>query len=382
MTVPLLDIPGQFRALTDETTRAIREVLESGRYVLGPRLEELESNLRDLCGVRDAVGVSSGTDALLLCLQACGVGAGDEVITTPFTFFATAGVIHRLGATVVFADIDPVTCNLSPEKAADAITDETRAILPVHLYGLCARMDAFSEIARRHGLMLVEDAAQAIGARFRGARAGSLGDCAAFSFYPTKNLGAAGEGGLVTTSDERIASKIRSLRVHGESSRYHHDEVGMNARLDEIQAAVLLSRLPHLEEWNSLRRRAAASYRRLFGEAGLEELTLPVEPDGCEHVYHQYVVRVADRDRLMEHLKSNEVGCAVYYPVPLHLQKCFAYLGYKEGDFPEAERASNEVLALPIFPHITPDQQEEVVGRIAEFYGPTATARAGGGVGG
>jgi len=234
-------------------------------------------------------------------------------------------------------------------------------------------MDAFREIAREREVALVEDAAQAIGARFRGARAGSLGDCAAFSFYPTKNLGSAGEGGLVTTSEERIADRVRSLRVHGESSRYRHEEVGINARLDELQCAVLLAKLPRLDEWNSLRRRAAARYRELFGRAGLERLSLPGEPEGFQHVYHLYVVRAADRDRLMEHLESKGVGCGVYYPVPLHLQDCFAHLGYKAGDFPEAERASDEVLALPMFPGITPEEQEEVVGAVAGFYRGTAS---------
>ena len=324
--------------------------------------------------MKEAIGVASGSDALLLALMALGVKEGDEVITTPFTFFATVGAISRVGARPSFADIDPLTYNLDPNEVERRVTSKTRAIIPVHLFGQCADMDPIMEIAERHGLYVIEDAAQAIGAEYvtdNGARkAGSMGHFGCFSFYPTKNLGGWGDGGMVTTQDEGLAQKVRMLRVHGSTDKYFHEAIGINSRLDALQAAVLLAKFPHLEEWNESRREKALRYQRLFEEVEYERLgiTLPHVQHQNRHVFHQYVIRVPRRDELRYFLQQEGIGTEVYYPLPLHLQRCYRFLGYRKGDFPQAERASMEVLALPIYPELSPEAQGYVVERIAAFF--------------
>jgi dTDP-4-amino-4,6-dideoxygalactose transaminase len=358
--------------LRDELRAALERVLDSQQFILGEDVRLLESELARYTGAGYAVGCGSGSDALLLALLALDVGAGAEVVTTPFTFFATAGAVVRAGARPVFVDIEPRTYNIDPARVEGVMTERTRALLPVHLYGQLAEMDEMLSVAGRRGVRVVEDAAQAIGARDgKGRSAGSMGDVGCFSFYPTKNLGAAGEAGLVTTNEANLAERLRRLRVHGGATEYHHDEVGFNSRLDTFQAAVLRVKLPHLDAWSDARRERAAVYTRLIDDAGLKEfVTPPHVRDGARHIFHQYVVRVpaARRDALLEHLKANGVGTKVYYPVPLHLQPCFADLGYKEGDFPESERAARETLALPMFPELTPAQQEYVVETLRRFF--------------
>ena len=371
MQVPLLDLKQQHAALREELRAALDRVLDSQQFVLGEDVRLLEEELARYCGTRHAVGCASGSDALLLALLALDVRAGDEVITTPFSFFATASSITRLGARPVFVDIDPRTYNIDVTKIEAAISERTRAIMPVHLYGQCADMDALNDIAARHALPVVEDAAQAIGARDKGKRAGSFGAIGCFSFYPTKNLGAAGDAGLLTTDDDALAARLRILRVHGGETEYHHREVGLNSRLDTLQAAVLRVKLPHLEDWSSARRERAATYDRLFAEAGLlEQVAPPVVRPGALHIFHQYIIRVAaaQRDALLAYLKQHGVGTKIYYPVPLHMQECFRYLDYHAGDIPEAERAARETLALPVYPELTPEQQRYVVERIRGFF--------------
>ena len=365
MSVPLLDLKAQFVPLRDEILAAIARVCDSQRFILGPEGEALERELAAILDVKHAVGVSSGTDALIVSMMALGIGKADEVITSTFSFFATAGSIVRVGATPVFVDIDPVTYNLDPAAVARAVTPRTRAIMPVHLYGLCADMDPILEIARQHKLAVVEDACQAIGSRYKGRPAGGLGAIAAFSFFPSKNLNAFGDAGLVTTNDDELAKRVRRLRVHGSERKYYHQEVGGNFRLDELQAAVLRVKAPHLGRWNEARRANAARYARLFAEAGAKRVTRPVEPPGYHHIYHQYVVRVPNRDDVRERLAQAGIGSEVYYPVPLHLQECFASLGCRAGDCPVAEAAAREVLALPIYAELTEAQQRTVVDRIA-----------------
>jgi len=369
--VPLLDLSSQHASIRAELDAAIARVVGSGRYILGEQVAAFEKALAAYCGATGAVGMSSGTDALLVSLQALDVGPGDEVVTTPFTFFATAGVIHRLGARPVFADIEPDGLNIAPAALAGAVSGKTKAVIPVHIFGQCADMEPILDECSRRGVAVVEDACQAIGADIGGRRAGTMGCLAAFSFFPTKNLGALGDAGAVTAMDSSLLERVRALRVHGESSRYVHREVGINGRLDELQAAILLVKLAHLEEYQSARIRNAARYAELFAEASLaaDELRLPAALPGRRHVFHQYVVRARDRDRLVEHLHSRGIGCAVYYPRPLHLQECFGYLGYKEGDFPVAEQACREVLALPIYPELTAVHAEAVVAAVAGFYG-------------
>lgn len=371
MSVPLLDLKAQHASLRDELRAAIERVMESQAFILGPEVEALETELASYSRVKYAVGCASGSDALLLALMALDVGAGDEVITTPFSFFATASAIVRLGARPRFVDIEPRTFNLDAAQIEAAITERTRAIMPVHLYGQCADADALRAVAARHGVPVVEDAAQAIGAEDRGRRAGSLGRVGCFSFYPTKNLGGAGDGGMLTTDDDQLAERLRTLRVHGGASEYHHREVGLNSRLDSLQAAVLRVKLPHLERWSAARRARAEVYARLFGEAGLEgAVTPPFVKADARHIFHQYVIRVSakSRDPLMTHLRERGVGTKVYYPVPLHLQECFRSLGYAAGDFPAAERAARETLALPMYPELTADQQHDVVDAVNHFY--------------
>jgi dTDP-4-amino-4,6-dideoxygalactose transaminase len=371
MQVPLLDLKQQHAALGAELREAVGRVLDSQQFILGEEVRLLEEELAAYTRAAHAVGCGSGSDALLLALLALDAAPGAEVVTTPFTFFATAGAIARAGARPVFADIDPATYNIDPALMAAAVTERTFALMPVHLYGQCAEMTEVMRVAAACGLPVIEDAAQAVGAEDGAGRAGSVGAMGCFSFYPTKNLGAAGEAGLVTANEARLAERLRRLRVHGGATEYHHDEVGFNSRLDAIQAAVLRVKLPRLDAWSDARRERADAYTRLLAEAGLGEFVTPphVRP-GARHIFHQYVIRVpgARRDPLIEHLKASGVGTKVYYPVPLHLQPCFAYLGYGEGDFPESERAARETLALPMFPELTRAQQEYVVETVRRFF--------------
>jgi dTDP-4-amino-4,6-dideoxygalactose transaminase len=376
MAVPLLDLKAQFRPIEAGIRSALDRVLASQQFVLGEEVAALEREISAyLGGGVEAVGVASGTDALLLALMALEIGEGDEVITTPYTFFATASAIHRAGARPVFVDIDPATFLMRPEKVARAITPRTRAILPVHLFGQMADMEPLLEAASR-GIAVIEDAAQAIGATARTGgktlRAGTLGSFGCFSFFPSKNLGGAGDGGLVTTHDHGLADRVRSLRRHGEEASYVHTRVGLNSRLDALQAAVLRVKLPHLERWNAARENNASRYRLLFQAAGLTgsegPLVLPETRPGARHTYHQYVVRARRRDDLMAHLRSAGIGCAVYYPIPLHLQRCFAPLRHHPGDFPVSETAAATTLALPIYPELTEAMQAEVVDAIKGFY--------------
>jgi dTDP-4-amino-4,6-dideoxygalactose transaminase len=367
MTVPLLDLQAQFRTIRDEVMAAVGAVAESQLFIMGPAVGELEAALAGLCRTRAAVACASGTDALLLPLKAL-IRPGDEVITSPFTFFASAGAVVNAGGRPVFVDIDPVTFNLRMDQVAAAITPRTRAVVPVHLFGQMAEMEALMPVAARHGLAVIEDAAQAIGARRRiqGAwrLAGELGTTGAFSFFPSKNLGAWGDGGLITTQDEALAERLRRLRTHGGAKQYHHDEVGTNSRLDTLQAAVLKAKLPYLAGWSAARREHAAFYGEAL--AGVPGITTPAVDPVNEHIFHQYTIRSDRRDRLVAWLKERGIGCAVYYPRPLHLQPCFASLGYKEGAFPEAERASREVLSIPVYPELSAAQRETVVRAIRE----------------
>ncbi len=377
--VPMLDLARQYTSIRGEILAAVSRICDSQRYILGEEVTVFEREFAALCGTREAVGCASGTDGLWLALAASGVGPGDSVITTPFSFFATASSILRAGAKPVFADIDPETLNLDPascERRLKASSPAVKAIMPVHLYGQCADMDSFDSLAREFKLQVIEDAAQAVGATWNGKRAGSLGNTAAFSFYPTKNLSAFGDAGAVTTNNASTAEHMRSLRNHGGKQRYYHDEIGWNSRLDAIQAAVLRVKMPHLQKWNDARRERARTYGRLLTAAGLTKTgadspapvallkTLP----SAHHIYHQYVIRVRERDKLRAFLSEHGVSSEIYYPIPLHLQKCFSYLGYAPGDLPEAERAAQDVLALPIFAELEEDEQRHVVETIADFY--------------
>ena len=366
--VPLLDLQPQYAPIRDELLAAIARVCDSQRFIMGPEVEGLERELAGMLEVPHAIAVSSGTDALLAAMMALGIGAGDEVVTTTYSFFATAACVSRLGARPVLVDIDPVTCNIDPAGIEAAITARTKAIIPVHLYGLAADMDPILATAERAGVAVVEDAAQAVGARYKGRAAGTLGTFGCFSFFPSKNLGAFGDGGLVTTSDDRLADRLRLLRNHGAEPKYFHKMIGGNFRLDALQAAVLRVKARYLARWTEARRANAERYRRLFADAGLDgRVTLPVEPAGRYHIYNQFVIRVPARDRLREHLEARAIGTEIYYPVPFHLQECFASLGYRPGAFPEAERAGRETLALPIYGELTEAQQRYVVESIAEF---------------
>ncbi|MET0621237.1 MAG: DegT/DnrJ/EryC1/StrS family aminotransferase [Thermoanaerobaculia bacterium] len=363
--IPILDLTRYDEELRRGIAQAVADVFASGRFVLGPANEAFEKALADRLGVRHVLGVASGTDALLVGLMALGVGPGDEVVTSPFSFFASAGAVARLGATPVFVDIDPATFNLDPSRLERALTPRTKVIQPVHLYGLTADMDPILEIARRRGIPVFEDACQAIGATHGGRPAGTLATLGAFSFYPTKNLGAAGDAGAVATDDDGLAALVKSLRVHGSTATYFHDRVGGNFRMDALQAAVLSVKLPRLDGWIERRRAIAKRYDGLFAEAAKAgRLTLPVEAPGRGHVYHQYVVRVADRDGVKARLAARGIGTSVFYPVPLHLQKCFAALGGREGDFPQAERAAREVLALPMFAELTDAEVDRVASEV------------------
>lgn len=369
MNVPLLDLQAQYVSLRDELQQAVERVMNSQRFVLGEEVRALENAVAAYCETKYAIGCASGSDALLLALMALDVKAGDEVITSPFSFFATAACIVRLGARPVFVDIDPQTYNLDVSRVADAITSRTKAIMPVHLYGQCAPMNPLLELSERRRIPVVEDAAQAIGATDNSRCAGSMGLIGCFSFYPTKNLGGAGDGGILTTSDDAIAQRLRRLRAHGGATEYHHEEVGINSRLDELQAAVLRVKFPSLDGWSEERARKAAIYSELLDKAQLSFplFTPQVRPDG-RHIFHQYVIRVpGNRDALMEHLQKRGVGTKIYYPIPLHRLECFSYLGYKEGEFPESEGAARETMALPVYPELTEEQQVYVVESIKSF---------------
>jgi dTDP-4-amino-4,6-dideoxygalactose transaminase len=376
MNVPLLDLKAQYGTIREEIRTVLDEICDSQYFILGPHVERMEAKLAAYCRTPHAIGVSSGSDALIIALMAAGVGAGDAVITTPYTFFATAGAVARVGARPVFVDIDAATYNMNPdclksvvEKMAAAERAAVKAIIPVHLYGQCADMDPILEVARRHDWVVIEDAAQAIGAEYKGRRAGSIGAFGCFSFFPSKNLGAFGDGGLVTTPNEAMDRRLRMLRMHGMEPKYYHQIIGGNFRIDALQAAVVAVKLDHLDHWTRGRQRNAALYRRLFQDAGLNgSIQLPVEVEN-RHIYNQFVIRVArDRDALRDYLARQGIGTEVYYPVPLHMQSCFAYLGYNAGDFPESERAAERTLALPIYPELHPDQLGFVVDRINAFY--------------
>lgn len=394
MRVPLLDLSEQYRSLGDELREEIDAVLQSQSFILGPKVTEFERAAAEDRGASHAIGVSSGTDALLAIFMALDIGPGDAVLTTAYTFFATAGCVARVGATPVFVDIDPATYNISPaaietylkekcrrDSSGKLVNEEgrvLRAIVPVHLFGLCCEMEAITRVAHEFGLVVVEDAAQAIGAEYQfegqARKAGTMGEVGSFSFYPSKNLGAAGDAGMITCREESLAKKLRVCRQHGMEPRYFHHFVGGNFRLDEIQAAILKVKLPHLDKWSAARRAAADFYRKKFTDRGLtSHVQLPAEPFRHvgltnHHIYHQFVIRSARRDELQSHLTKKEIGTAIYYPLGLHEQKCFAQLGYRRGDLPETERATRETLALPIFPELTRDQQGFVVEAIAEFF--------------
>ena len=366
-SVPLLDLSAQYAPIEDQVFEAVREVLKSKQFIMGPQIGELENRLSEYCQTRYALGVSSGTDALLLALMALGIGAGDEVITSPFSFFATAGSIARVGATPVFVDIDPRSLNIDPAKIEAKITSKTKAIIPVHLFGQMADMDPIMDLAKAHGLAVIEDAAQSIGSEYKGRdgvsrRAGSIGDVGCFSFFPSKNLGGIGDGGAVTTNNPELHEKMNVLRIHGSKQRYYHESVGGNFRLDTIQAAVLLIKLRHLEEQHQRRIENAKLYNNLL--AGAPGISLPEVTVQGRMIYNQYTIRVSDRSRYIAALESAKIGNAVYYPVPLHLQECFKELGYKPGDCPNAEAAANDVLSVPIFAELTPSQQRYVADAI------------------
>ena len=367
MKVPLLDLVAQYESIREETLQAVESVFRRQQFVLGPEVGELEKQVARISNVAHGVGVASGSDALLLALMALDVGPGDEIITSPYTFFATAGSIARLHAKPVFVDIDPKTYNIDPALIEKAITKRSKVILPVHLFGQCAEMDRILEIGQKHQLAVIEDAAQAIGATYKGRAAGSMGLLGCLSFFPSKNLGGAGDGGMVLTSNAELAEKIRVLRVHGSKPKYVHKLLGLNSRLDTLQAAVLLVKLRYLSSWSERRRQNALYYSQRF--AGSSKVTPPTILPHNQSIFNQYVIRVSERDKLIEHLKKNEIGSEIYYPIPLHLQECFQYLGYKKGDFPEAERAANDTLALPTYPELTEAQREHVAETVLSFLG-------------
>lgn len=367
MTVPLIDLRAQYAPLRDEVMAAVAEVFDAQAMINGPAVAKFEAAVAVYSTSGHAIGVSSGSDALICALMALDIGPGDEVITSPFTFFASAGAVARLGATPVFVDIEPATFNLDPAKLAAAVTPKTKAIMPVHLFGQCADMDAINAVARERGLSVVEDAAQSIGATYKGRHAGSMGTVGCFSFFPTKNLGGAGDGGMIVTQDAELADRMRALRNHGSHVRYYHQWVGGNFRLDTVQAAYLMVKLPHLDGWSAKRRRNAAVYDELL--AGVDTVTTPTIAPGNVSIYNQYVIRAERRDALREHLKSRSIGTEVYYPLSLHEQECFKGLGYARGDFPESERAAAEVVALPIFPELSTEQVRYVAAEIRRFYG-------------
>lgn len=375
MKVSLLNLKRQYQGIKEDVLREIERICDNQSFILGEHVAGLEQEIAKYCNTKYAIGVASGTDAILLALMAADVGPGDRVITTPYTFFATAGCIARLNAIPVFVDIEPETYNIDVDKLEACLRKEfsskksrMKAIIPVHLYGQCADMEPTLKLSKKYKLTVIEDAAQTIGAEYKGMRAGSIGDFGCFSFYPSKNLGGFGDGGMVVTNNERLAEKVRILRVHGSKPKYYHKMVGINSRLDEIQAAVLRIKLRHLENWTNGRIEKARIYNRLFDEAGLQEImTLPTT-SADRHVFNQYVIRVKKRDQLREYLAKEGIGTEIYYPVPLHMQQCFRYLRYKRGDFPVSEKAARETLALPIYPELTIEEQQYVVNKIGDFY--------------
>jgi len=362
MKVPLLDLSAQYAGIMPDIRKEIDKVLSTHQYILGPVVREFEQDIEKYLGVPHAIGCASGTDAIELALLALGIGAGDEVITTPFTFFASASTIHRVGAKPVFIDIDPRTFNMNPELIETALTDRTKAILPVHLFGQSTEMDRIMELARKHNLYVIEDNAQGIGCKYDGKFAGCFGNIGTLSFFPSKNLGAMGDGGMCLTSSDELASKIRQLRVHGENPKYFHKWVGLNSRLDSLQAAVLKVKLPYLEGWSEGRRKNALLYERLL--SGVSGITLPFIHEKALSIYNQYTILCEHRDELMNYLQEQGVGCAIYYPLPLHLQECFAYLGYKYGDCPVSEKVCEQVLSLPVYGELTEEQIEYVAEKV------------------
>lgn len=376
MKVPLLDLKAQYQTIKSEIRACIDEICDSQYFILGPHVEKMEEKIASYCHVPHAVGVSSGTDALIIALMAAGIEPGDRVVTSPYTFFATAGAIARVGAVPLFVDIDPRTYNIDNQCLDDLLTgmpqserDRVKAVVPIHLYGQCAEMDPLVEICRRYGLTVIEDAAQAIGAEYKGHRAGSMGDFGCFSFFPSKNLGAFGDAGLVTTGSEEMDERLRMLRVHGMAPKYYHHIIGGNFRIDALQAAVVAIKLDYLDRWTRGRQENAAAYRRLFGDAGLVDRVILPEEAQNRHIYNQFVIRApGQRDALRHHLEQQGVGTEVYYPVPMHMQSCFESLGYRKGDFPQAELAAEQTLALPIYPELHPDQLAFVVDCIKTFF--------------
>jgi len=366
MKIPILDLHAQYNGIIDDIKRELNKLMETHQYILGPQVKELEDKIAEYCNCKYAIGCASGTDALVLALMAIGVGDGDEVITTPFTFFATAGSIHRTGARTVFADIDPDTFNIDPNKIEAAITSKTKAIMPVHLFGQPADMAAIKKKKKKHNLKVIEDNAQGIGAKFGNQVAGTIGDIGTLSFFPSKNLGAMGDGGMCLTNDEEIAEKLRKLRVHGEVKKYYHKWVGFNSRLDSMQAVVLSVKLTHLDKWSEARRKNAKYYFENL--ENIEQIKLPYISKEVTSIFNQFTLTVENRDELMNYLLDNGIGCAIYYPKPLHLQECFSYLGYKEGDFPISEELSDKVLSIPIFSELTNEQLDYIIQKIQEFY--------------
>ncbi|MFE8701704.1 DegT/DnrJ/EryC1/StrS family aminotransferase [Cytobacillus sp. FJAT-54145] len=369
MKVPMLDLSEQYQELRSEVLEVLDGVMSSSRFILGDNVKKLEQDVAKYSNVAHGIGCGNGSDAIHIALQALEVGPGDEVITTPFTFFATGGAIVRAGAKPVYVDIDPVTFNIDPDKIEAAITENTKAIIPVHLYGQMADMERIAEIAKKHNLAIVEDAAQAIGAKHNGKSVGELGSAATYSFFPTKNLGAYGDAGMIVTNNDDVAEKSKVIRVHGSKPKYYHSVLGYNSRLDEMQAAILNVKFPHLDRWSELRRQKAETYTHLLKEMVGDAVVTPIEKEGNYHVFHQYTIRVEKRDELQKYLQEQGVSTMIYYPLPLHIQPVFKDLGYKEGDLPISEKAANEALSLPMFPELKTEQQEYVVAKIAEFYG-------------
>ncbi|MEH7522584.1 DegT/DnrJ/EryC1/StrS family aminotransferase [Bacillus sp. JJ1503] len=368
MNIPMLDLSEQYQELKEEMLTALDQVMSSSRFILGDNVKKLEADVAEFSNVSHGIGCANGSDAIHIALQAAGIKSGDEVITTPFTFFATGGSIVRAGATPVYVDIDPVTFNIDPAKVEQAITEKTKAIIPVHLYGQMADMEELRKIADKHNLAIIEDAAQAIGAKQNGKTVGELGTAATYSFFPTKNLGAYGDAGMIVTNDDQVAENCRVIRVHGSKPKYYHHVLGYNSRLDELQAAVLNVKFPHLNKWSELRREKAAVYTQLLNEQLGDLVKTPVVKEGNYHVFHQYTIRVEKRDELQAFLKEQGVQTMIYYPLPLHVQPVFKDLGYQEGDLPESEKAAKEALSLPMFPELKQEQQEYVVAKIKEFY--------------
>lgn len=363
MSIPLLDLKAQYRSIKEEVESSVLDVLRSGCYILGPKVEEFERAVATYCGVDYAVGVANGTDALVLSLDALGVGPGDEVITTTFTFYATAESISRLGATPVFVDIDAQTYNMDVNQIEAKITSRTKAIIPVHIFGQPSEMDEIGEIAANHGLKVVEDACQAIGAKYKGRKVGSLGDAACFSFFPSKNLGGAGDGGIVATNDKELADKVRALRQHGSTRKYYHNLIGYNSRLDALQAAILMVKLKYIDKWNDARRQKAQLYNQLFADSNV---VTPEALEHIKHVYHLYVIRVPNRADVESVLNEEQIGHGVYYPVPLHLQEVYRGLGYSEGDLPVSEAASHETLAIPLYPELKTEDMRTIAEQVKQ----------------